>query len=325
MSAGRPILVTGALRSGTTWCGRLIAEATSAYYIHEPFNLYSPWGICPVKFDRWFQYVDDHNAAKYEDAMQRPATLRFAIRKHLWASLQGKRQNTGTGLRGVIWGGREALRWRRARRHSARPLLKDPIALFSAEWIARAFDAQVVVTIRHPAAFVHSIRRAGWGHDFSTFVEQPELMSTLLAPYKDEVAQAAKKAGDLTEQAILLWKLNHHVIAKYRDAHPEWLFVRNEDLATRPIEGYASLFRELGAAFGDAEREVVQDFTEAATGAGNERTSLHAVRRDSQYEARKWRYELDPSIIQRVKRETHPLWSKFYDEHDWEMEEKREV
>ena len=40
------------------------------------------------------------------------------------------------------------------RRRGARMVMKDPIALFSAEWLSTRFDMPVVVIIRHPAAFV---------------------------------------------------------------------------------------------------------------------------------------------------------------------------
>lgn len=43
----------------------------------------------------------------------------------------------------------------------SRPLVKDPFALFSAEWFADNFDAEVIVIVRHPAAVVSSIKRLG--------------------------------------------------------------------------------------------------------------------------------------------------------------------
>ena len=38
MSSGRPILVTGAHRSGTTWVGKMLALAPGVGYVHEPFS-----------------------------------------------------------------------------------------------------------------------------------------------------------------------------------------------------------------------------------------------------------------------------------------------
>jgi hypothetical protein len=209
------------------------------------------------------------------------------------------------------------MRWHYARKNEARPLIKDPIALFSAEWLARTFEAQVVITARHPAAFVHSVRRAGWTYDFTSFVDQPVLMKTLLAPHADAIRSAAEEPGDLIDQAILLWNLTHSVIATYRDSHPDWIFVRNEDLATRPMDTYASVFSDLGFSFGDAERNVVRAFTNADPSPDEDENDLYAVRRDSQYEAWKWKHELDEQIIRRVKEKTRSVWPRFYDESDW--------
>ena len=51
----RPILVTGAHRSGSTWTGKMLALAENAYYLHEPFNV----GLRPDSpFEDWFTYLD---------------------------------------------------------------------------------------------------------------------------------------------------------------------------------------------------------------------------------------------------------------------------
>jgi hypothetical protein len=212
---------------------------------------------------------------------------------------------------------RKHYQWRRVRQAGARPLIKDPIALFSAEWIARRFDAQVVVTIRHPAAFVHSIRRAGWGYDFTNFAEQPALIDSLLSPYADEIREAAEAPGDLVDQGILIWRLTHHVISIYREEHPDWIFVRNEDLATHPFGTYSSIFASLGLSFGESQCEVVRAFTKADSANKEEEGSLYSVRRDSQYEAWKWKNELDSEVIRRVREETQSVWSHFYDGSEW--------
>lgn len=52
--------------------------------------------------------------------------------------------------------GRSVRDWARfalLRRSGVIALCKDPIAVFSAPWLADTFDMDVVVTIRHPAAW----------------------------------------------------------------------------------------------------------------------------------------------------------------------------
>ncbi|MDZ7771644.1 MAG: hypothetical protein U5K31_02730 [Balneolaceae bacterium] len=47
--------------------------------------------------------------------------------------------------------------------HQPRFLLKDPLALVSADWFSEVLDFQVVVTIRNPLGFVGSLRESGMG------------------------------------------------------------------------------------------------------------------------------------------------------------------
>jgi hypothetical protein len=54
VAADRPILVTGAHRSGTTWVGRMLALVPGVEYIHEPFNPVGPAGICNARFDHYY-------------------------------------------------------------------------------------------------------------------------------------------------------------------------------------------------------------------------------------------------------------------------------
>src|SRR4029453_10926731 len=57
----RPLLVTGAHRSGTTWVGRMIDLSPEGGYINEPFNPHHQPGICGCRFPLWFQYVNRDN------------------------------------------------------------------------------------------------------------------------------------------------------------------------------------------------------------------------------------------------------------------------
>ncbi len=47
------------------------------------------------------------------------------------------------------------------RMYNIRPLIKDPIGLFSYKWLVSKFDMDVLVLIKHPAAFVSSLKKNG--------------------------------------------------------------------------------------------------------------------------------------------------------------------
>ena len=68
---GKPILVTGTHRSGTTWTARMLAAAPELGYIWEPFNPLQRPGICAAPFGHWFTYVTRSNEAQYLDPLRR--------------------------------------------------------------------------------------------------------------------------------------------------------------------------------------------------------------------------------------------------------------
>ena len=65
MSSARPILVTGAHRSGTTWIGKMLALAPGVGYIHEPFSPATAPGISSAAFDVYFICIIVENEVRY--------------------------------------------------------------------------------------------------------------------------------------------------------------------------------------------------------------------------------------------------------------------
>ena len=125
MSSNRKkILLTGSHRSGTTWVAKMIAAAPSVGYIHEPFNpvIYRPW-ICTRKF-KGFTYITDENNAPFVNPLRE--TFNFSF--NWWGAIRSVR--TRGDLKRRMSDFREC---RECRKRSLRPLVKDPIAVFSAE------------------------------------------------------------------------------------------------------------------------------------------------------------------------------------------------
>ena len=302
---GRPILVTGSHRSGSTWVGRMIASHPGVGYVHEPFNP----GLrpaCPVGH-QW-HHVTAADAAQFT-AYLRPL---LEFRHGWWQDVRarpGPRRLAGATLRAL-----EA--WRLLRR-GARPLLKDPIALFSAEWLAETFDMDVVVVIRHPAAFAGSLKRVASYFPFRSLLGQPRLLETLLAPFADEIRRLQERPPDIVEHAALTWRIIHHVILGYRLHHPDWLFVRHEELSLRPLREFRALFGRLGLDCPPRVRRAIERHS-AAANAGE--PPAEALRRDSRANVWSWRHRLTPAEVARVRAGTDDLARFFYPEaHWWEL------
>jgi hypothetical protein len=302
----RPILVTGSHRSGSTWVGKTIAASPTVGYIREPFGLHHRRGVLDVGFPHWFPYIARENEGPY----LRPMLDMLAFRYRMRAGLGSIRAPRDLAL--IT---HDRMEFARFRRRGARPLMKDPIAVFSAEWLADRFGMQVVALIRHPAAFASSLKKYGWTHPFDHFARQPLLMGDLLHDYEDEVARFSRSEQDVVDQAILLWSLIHSAIATYRARHADWHFARHEDLSRDPVTGFREMFAYLGVPFtAEIERGIA-----GATAHGNpgEVSDAGVLKRDSLVGIWTWKARLTPEEIERIREGTDPLWRTFYSEEDW--------
>lgn len=303
--SGAPILVTGAHRSGTTWVGAMLALGGEIGLVHEPFSPLTGPGVRPVEFERFFEYVCPDNAAAYE-GLVRTVELRYDLPRQLTAVRTPAELSRAVGD------------WRaygRARRAGLRPLLKDPIAFFSAEWLADRFSMDVVVLVRHPAAFVSSLNKLGWTHDFSTFLDQPLLMRDHLAPFEEDVRRQAAQPGDPIEQGILLWRIIYSTALGYRERHPDWLFRRHEDLSLAPEPGFEELYGRLGLRLDEPAREGIRNAS--AEGNPTENARAHDVHMDSRAAVRSWHRRLEPAQIEAIRKGTSGVWEAFYTPDDW--------
>lgn len=310
-AATAPILVTGAPRSGSTWVGNILALDRGAAYIHEPFNKNCPPGRCRARFQTAFTYVTDENEAPYLEALRDTIGWKYSLGAEL-SALRTPRQAARMT--------RDFLYFEANRRAGRRVILKDPLAIFSADWLARRFGARVVVVIRHPAAFVASLRAARWSKvRFEIFGGQALLMRDRLGPFEAEIRAAMAAPPDEIGSGILLWNLLHHHMTRLRADHPDWIFVRHEDLSRAPEEAYAALFSQLGLAFTESVRRDLAGYT--TQGGGLRRFSLFGTRRrtvrDSKGNIFAFRARLSPEELARIRAETAEIADLYYGPADW--------
>ena len=159
--------------------------------------------------------------------------------------------------------------------------MKDPIALFSAEWLADTFDMDVVVLIRHPAAFAASIARLSWRFDFRNFVTQPSLMEGDLAPFAAEIESAACRRPTLINEAALVWKCIYATVDRYRAERPAWKFVRHEDLLMDPASGFQAICEHTRAPFSAPVAETLRRTSSSEKPVDAPPGTEHSLMRDS--------------------------------------------
>ncbi len=220
-----PILVTGSIRSGTTWLGRLLASCDNAFYIHEPFNPDSIWnGAFPTPISHF--YIDPRCGDVYRPRFHKllrlqprfPGPWMEQVREH-------KRRYIENHIKGFD----------PARPYT--PIVKDPIALYSSEWLQTSFRMIPVVLVRHPVSVMKSLLRLGWAEKLQGFVQygQPLLLERLcrIDPAFERYADRRYWDTDQPLQRALNYvRFNSHFMAAMKIAHPQWEFVSYERLTT---------------------------------------------------------------------------------------------
>jgi len=307
--SGKPILVTGTHRSGTTWTGTLLSLSGEALPIHEPFNPADPRSWLAERPRRWFEYVDEPATEAWTQQMHDVLALRPPV------GIIIRRQPRPRHVVRVL---QEGIAAAKGRRHGARPLLKDPIAFFSAEWLATSFESDILVLIRHPAAFAGSLKRLDWDFDFRNLTSQPRLMDGPLAGCAGEVWAAARADLDIIGAAIALWRVVNSVALDYRAKHPTWVVRRYEDLATDPIRAFRRLYGELGLTWSP----TVETGVGRHSGHDNVSDVAHGdkggVIRDSSAAMWTWAERLTPDEVARIRCGTDDIAAEFYSDQDWQ-------
>ena len=232
MSISQPILVTGTHRSGTTWVGKMLAADSSTAYISEPLNVLHRPGVLRAKVKHWYQYVCEENEAEYLPAFR--DLLNFDY--HVWDEIRSIRSR-----RDFLRMGRDFAIFYNGLMRGQRVLMKDPFAVFSMDWFAKRLNCKVVVAVRHPAAFVSSLKRLNWPFDLQDLLAQPLLMRDHLEPFRGQIESA--KAGDNIEQWAVLWTLIYSSVHATLQRNPDFIAVRHEDLSLDPVNRYRDLYR----------------------------------------------------------------------------------
>jgi Sulfotransferase family len=302
-----PILVTGSHRSGTTWTGRMLALSPGIGYMHEPFNVHRWPNWLSRPLPHAYMYVCQENEADFLSTVEDALAFRYPI---LNITAAQTRRQVFQVLAEWPWS-------LVARFQGARPLMKDPLALMSSEWLADRFGMEVVVMIRHPAAFAGSVKRLNWRFDFDNWRDQPLLIRDLIGPYEAQVADFAAREHDIIDQAVLMWNVTHHVIRRFQERRPDWSFIRHEDLSEEPLKGFRELYERFDLTWDHTAEEIILR-TSTDLRRKEVPTYLHrTVRRDSRAARWTWRDRLTPEEQDRIREGTAEVGAAFYQDEDW--------
>lgn len=304
----RPILVSGAHRAGNTWLGKMLAANPELAYISEPLNVLHRPGVFAAKVERWYTYICAENESGYLPAFQKLLCLRY----DLWAEIRSLRS-----VRDFMRMGRDASIFWRGKLTGARPLLKDPFAVFSLVWFIQRLNCEVVVVVRHPAAVTSSLKRLGWTFNFSDLLQQPLLMRDWLEPFRRDMEAMLDTPQDVVGQSALLWRIIYSVVAWYQETLKIHM-VRHEDLSLNPVSGYHNLYESLGLRFSHRVEQAILNSSSSENPGELSQKAVHSVLLDSRANLKNWKKRLNSEEIDRIRYMTEDIAMRYYSDEDWE-------
>jgi hypothetical protein len=189
-----------------------------------------------------------------------------------------------------------------------RTLVKDPLAALSAEWLAEVFNMRVVVVVRHPAAVTASYARLGWSHPMEDFFEQDSLIRDHGSIFLDDY-ERAKKAVE-PERTAFVWKFVYSMLERFNGRHPDWFFVRYEDVVDDPVVTFRYLFDQLNLKLTDAIRERIHP--RAGRSPDLDSAEPYGLDRDGRVAANRWRHELSRADLHSILACVGSVFERFY-------------
>lgn len=304
----KPILVTGLHRSGTTWVGRMLSIGGNVAYVSEPLNVMHRSGVFDADVDHWYTYVCSENEATHLPAFKKTLELDYQF----WKELRSLRS-----LKDVLRMLRDWMAFLLGRMRRRRVLLKDPFAIFSTTWFAERLNCEVVIVLRHPAAFVSSLKRLGWSFDFRDLLAQPLLMRDWLEPFRQQMEEVVKHPDDILGQASLLWQLACRAITKTQASHADFRVVRHEDLSLQPLEGFGKLYSQLDLPYTSRVKAGILRATKSGNPQEISFDSIYATKLDSVANLENWKQRLTKEEIARIRSLTEDVARLYYPDTDW--------
>jgi hypothetical protein len=303
----KPILVTGAHRSGTTWVGRMLAANPQTAYISEPLNVLHRPGVFHATVEHWYPYITESNDSHYLPAFHELIELKYDLLSEI-RSLRSRRD--------LMRMGRDLAIFTYGKLRRQRVLLKDPFAVFSTPWFAQKLNCEVVITIRHPAAFASSLKRLNWPFDFNHLLSQPGLMHDHLESERGEMQ--AMQPDDIVGQAALLWRMIYRFVHQTSAEFADFKIIRHEDLSLDPVRGYRSLYQTLDLTFDEKVKDVILNSSSSENPVKLAKDRTFSVKLDSRAALSNWKKILSAEEISRVRKMTTGVADLFYSESDWE-------
>ncbi len=308
----KPTLITGLQRSGNTWTAKMLLLSKQFFEVKEPLNILRE-ELNYLDLQHQFLYINKTNESKFLGIIEPILGLSFSSKDLI--NLLGRSKK----IKSIPYNLLRYISVSLNIKKNKFPLIKDPVAFMSSEWLAKTFNMNVVILSRHPAAYINSMKRMKWGFNFAWFAEQEELMEDYLKEFEKPIREYAKDKfipfG--IESQILVWNIQHKLILKFKKEHPEWFFYRHEDISLEPQKYFKKLYTDLGLQYTDEINNNILKFTLKSNRAEAKKGKQFDFMRDSKAITTLWKQHLPEDDIKKIYDGTFEICSKFYDESFW--------
>ncbi|MFP5346778.1 MAG: hypothetical protein ACLGIA_07110 [Actinomycetes bacterium] len=303
------VIVTGAHRSGTTLLGDILSRDQHTWTVWEPFNRH--WGLAGVEGAYPFLRASDADRPPVSSLARYLRTGRAR-----WSANRGSTGPDFPQLRAIGKTLRRHVLWRREG-HKV-PVVKDPFALLALGALQGVLGSRpAIVSVRHPCAWVTSLRRMGWpaGHELNDLLEQEELYELHL---KDLLPRRNWTKADDLEAGARAWACLYHMVREQSRAGAQVLVVPIEAYGREPVATMSRMFSEVGLRRPADLASIAEHYSGSSVVTPDAGTK-HLLQRNSRALNEAWKSKLTSQEARRVRSITEPVFEAFYS--DWESAE----
>lgn len=269
------IYVTGVIRSGTTFVGKILSLPLEVDYIHEPFN-----PLCGIPgMTKWYRYVAPDLST--EEMQQIHALTKsifsYDFQLRTWYppsdSLSTRVIKSVVGSRGPFY-----LRLAKPNIFHKAAVIKDPTGNLLAEYLYRHFAVKPVIIIKHPISFIASLKRVNWWPRIEEINDQPRLINDYFA---DEPEFIQHKYDDAVIAAAAYWRASYKVLLSQASKYPDWQVFTHEELSQNSVSVFKTLYEKLDLPWSPAIENKILKLTTGNTSAKAKKGKVQDFKRNS--------------------------------------------
>lgn len=264
-----PVLVLSLPRSGSSWVGEILGNATNALYLREPVTQSN---MQQRGENRAILHVDKDGP---DIALQRYANNAF--------------NGLPDFLPGII---HDVKQWDIKTRSRKKVVIKEVNPL-AAGWLISEFAPQVIFLVRHPAAVAASYNRLGWRNPHLSDVYSS--LNQIHRSNPSKVRSFSNTNDFWTNQGLMQGGCLSYAMAVLA-AYPNTTIVKYEDLCEYPTEHFRKLFRSTGLTWSSQSEKMIQEKTSS-----NDQKGAYSTSRDSKSMPWAWTKHVSREEVNRLR------------------------